>query len=641
MILSFISILAIALTVFIYRRQPVQLVLRSAAIGLMYLLISHYTVVVGRTGRANDPVVLIDHSRSMESHLNRVREAVASLAFPHRVVYFNDNELLSAEPESLGSFTNLTRALEAAYRMEPAAVLVVTDGNHNFGASPLTLPDLTKIPLRIYGAGEDTVRDASIVGITAPSCAFQGDSVQIDVIVGSSGFASGEGRVVLGLSPDAPLAMRDFPLSDAPAQNTVRFRIAPAATGTARYHVNIEPLPGEASYDNNRSAVTLDVLKERIKVICYTDHLSFNAKFIRAALAGDSGLSVSSFYRYGADRYRRAGSEEDIPALPDLNGFDVLILIDVDLTRLPWPNVLGSIARGQGAALTGTISGVSDAWRMALPISIAGGTVEGEHALRIDEPFSILNRTEPPPVRRVSRAAGARAGATIVARVDELPVIGYCDHEQGRIFQISILDLGTWDFLQRGLMNQEMLRRFMGDVARFLSPLGEHERLRLIARQADCAVGELVTLQLQSHDRDLRPQGGGDFTLVAGSAMTPCYETSPGQYEATIVFETEGRPRLFAQGELDGERLTSNTIEMNVMPAAREGERRMNQALLQAIASASGGEFHRLDELGRSAAPGDRPRTGAAIDIDAPVTYFLIFIALAADWILRRRRGIT
>lgn len=642
MILSSISILAIALTVLVYRRRPAQLALRSVAIGLMYLLISNYTIFIGRTERASDTVVLIDHSKSMARHLNRVRDALAPIAFPHRAFYFKENELSAAEPESLGSFTNLTRALETAGRMRPSAVLLITDGNHNFGASPLTLPGLGETPLHIYGVGEDTARDAAIVGITAPACAFRGDPVQIDVIIESSGFASGEGRVALGIGSDRPLAARDFPLSDVPAKNTVRFRIVPPAPGAVRYSVSIAPLPNEVSYDNNRSSVTLDVLKDRIRVLFYTDHVSFNAKFIRDAIGRDSILSVSSFHRGGGGQYRRLGHAEDLAALPDLNTFDVLILDNVDLARLPWPNVLEFIARGKGLALTGMLSGISDPWRSAMPIRVAGGVVEGEHTLRVVEPFSIMSGADHPPVRLIGRIAGSRPDATIVARVNDLPVIGYCTHEQGRIFQMSVLDLGIWDFQQRGLMNQEMLGRFLGDVVRFLSPLGAHERLKLTAREAECSVGELVSLQLQSYDRDLRPQGGGDFTLVAGPDTIPFYETDPGLYEATVVFEAPGRPRLFARGELDGERLASNPIEMNVISAPQEAEGRLNRTLLQTIAVAAGGEFRMLDDLDPTTAPETRRRqAGTTIDLDTPIIYFFIFGALAVDWILRRRRGIT
>ncbi|MBE0432919.1 hypothetical protein IBX73_05560 [candidate division WOR-3 bacterium] len=642
MILSLISILAITVAVVIYRRQPVQLVLRLAALVVMYLLISNYTIVIARDGRENDAVVLVDHSESMARHLNQIRDVVSQIEFPHRVLYFNENLLSATEPERLGSYTNLTRALEEAGRMQPSAIMLITDGNHNFGASPLTLADRTNSPIHIYGIGEDTIRDAAIIGIIAPAYTYQGDSAQIDVMVESSGFTAGDGRVALGLTPDKPLAARDFPLSDVRARNTVTFRVAAAAPGEIRYSINIEPLPGEISYDNNRSFMTLNVLKDKIRVLYYTDHMSFNTKFIRASLSSDGNLSVSSIVRHGAVRYRSVERGEDLAALPGLDGFDVVILDNVNLARLPWSNILESAGSGKGLVLTGMIEGFNEQWRENIPIKVAGGAVEGKHTLRINEPFSVLTGGDHPPVKRISRIAGARPDAKIVASVGDLPVIGYCAHQKGRIFQIAIPDFGTWNFLQRGLMNKDLLSRFLGDVIRFLSPLGAHERLMLAARQADCAVGEIVHLQLQSHDRDLRPAGDGDFSLVAGSTRIPFYETHYGRYEASIVFDKPGKQRVFAQGELDGELLTSNTVNMNVMPGSLEAERRLNQALLQTIAAAADGEFMMLDDLNRTTPPETRRRaTSTAINLNSPVTYFAVFLMLAADWILRRRRGIT
>lgn len=642
MILLLISILAVAVALLVYRRQPVQLVLRLTAIALMYLLISRYELTIPRNGRENDVVVLVDHSASMTRHLNRVRDVVSQIEFPHRVFYFSENRLADTEPEDLGSYTNLTKALEQAGRMQPSAIMLITDGNHNFGTSPLTAADRTDAPIHIYGVGEDTVRDAAIINIAAPAYAYQGDSVQIDVIVESSGFTAGEARVALELTAARPLAARNFPLSEVRARNTISFRIAAGAPGEIRYAINIEPLPGEISYDNNRSFAALNVLEEKIRVLYYADHMSFNTKFIRESLSRDGNLEVSSIVRHGAGRFRGLEKSEDLAALPDLNRYDVVILDNVDLARLPWPDLLEATARGKGLVLTGMIEGLNEEWRESMPIRIAGGMVEGRHTLRINEPFSVLTGGDHPPFKRINRIAGAGPDATIVASIGDLPAIGYCAHQNGRIFQISVLDIGTWNFLQRGLMNKDLLDRFLSDVVRFLSPLDAHRRLVLAARPADCAVGEIVNLHLQSHDRDLRPAGGGDFSLVAGTTRIPFYETRRGRYEASIVFDSSGKQTVFAQGELDGERLTSNTVDLNIMPGAPEAERRLNQTLLKTIAAAANGEFMMLDDLNRAAPPETcRRAASTAIDFNSPVTYFVVFLMLAADWILRRRRGMT
>jgi hypothetical protein len=160
--------------------------------------------------------------------------------------------------------------------------------------------------------------------------------------------------------------------------------------------------------------------------------------------------------------------------------------------------------------------------------------------------------------------------------------------------------------------------------------------------ETDYALGQTVRLTLQSYDPNFRRVGGGDFYLVAGEKNIPFYETRMGHYEASFVAEKTGTQKVFAQGELHGERLRSDSLEIIVSSRSPENERRLNRELLERIASASGGEFHDLEDMKSIGVPERKPKKETRLlGFDSPVTYFVMLLLLVVDWVTRRRRGIT
>jgi hypothetical protein len=642
LILLSISILAIVISVLVYRRQPLELILRLASIVCIYLLISNYSLTINEDAPPSKPIVLVDYSMSMAHSIPRILDAVSKIDFPHELFFFNENLLTDIEPQHPGSYTDMTRAIMEADKMQPSIMLLITDGNHNFGASPLTILDGIKAPVYIYGIGEETPRDVSIIDITSPKYAHLGDSIQITVIVASSGFSAGTGQMALYLASGKKLATQIFPLSSTPARRRLDLWYVAADTGASRLRVNIEPQPDEISYDNNRANLSLEVLKQKIMVLYYTDHISFNTKFLLESLSRDANLSVSSIVDQGSGKYSRVEGGYDVNALQEPAGFDVVILDNANLARIPWTNLPGLLNNGKGIVLIGKIEGLNEQWRNITPINTTAGILEGTHKIEITEPFSVLSDGDYPPARNVNRIVSSKQDATVLARTNNLPVIGFRQQGKGRIFQICIGDLGTWNFLQRGLKNKDLLNDFIGDVVRFLSPMGTHTRLMLETKKRDHAVGETMHLTLQSYDRNFRSAGGGDFFLVADGAIIPFYETRHGSYEADVVLQETGVQHMFAQGEIDGDTLRSNAIDVNITPRSDETEQRLNRVLLESIATQTDGKFLTLDELTRTTPPDtERRKASKVINLNSPVIYFAVLIMLTADWILRRRRGIT
>jgi hypothetical protein len=590
----------------------------------------------------NDPIVIIDHSQSMKNHIPTVLERVANLDFQHALFFSQESLLIEERPQALGNHTDLRSAMEKAGKMEPAFLILITDGNHNFGLSPLSIVEDFDIPIYVYGISEAKPNDISIIEVAHPDYAYQDDSIKIEAIIESAGFESGTSEAILRTVTGKNIAVQSFQLSEVSARSKFDFTYIAAEPGSLQLTVYVPPKPNETSYDNNEYPFYLNILDEKIRILYFTNHISFNTEYMLRALNADARLSVSSMTHVDADRYWSIKNGKENPQLPDIADFDVLIFDNVSLERLPWRNVEKTIQDGTGLILTGAIEGINAVWREMLPINATGSILHGTYQLSIVEPFSALNNNDLPPVRNLQHVMGKNQNAVVVARAGEMPVVAYGVHGRGKIYQICVVDLGAWHFMQRGLLGDDFLYYLLGDAVRFVSATSKHQRLILTTVDKEYALGAEIKLSLQSYDRDFRRVGGGDFYLVTDTRKIPFYETKRGQYEASFVVEQKGRLRIFAEGQLNDEWLTSKILDINVSSRPLENELRLNRELLQRITAATNGEFHKLEELDNIKLPiMPSKKVIRVIDFDSPVIYCIVLVLLAVDWILRRRRGIT
>jgi hypothetical protein len=628
-----ISILALALAVLLYRKRPIILI---------YMLVTNITLRLTAEEEKTAPIILIDHSMSMKNHIPHILGTLAKLHQPHESFFFHESLLTKEKPDDLGTYTDITAALKEASKLQPAVMILMTDGNHNFGTSPLSIVAELDEPIYIYGFGEERPRDISIVDVIYPVYAYPNDTTEIDLVVETSGFPRGRGEATMQLVSGKTLATQSFPLSDVPARNQLKYVYVAKEPGTTSLKISLTPQSNEASYDNNQLTVSLNVVEDKINVLYYTDHLSFNTKFILRAITQDRNLNLSAISRSSVNQYQDIEQRSEVTTLPDISTFDVVILDNVSLGALPWANISDVAEQGKGIVLCGMLETINAQWREILPIDVLAATAKGVFRLEVSEPFSVLTNENHPPVKSIQRILGSKQDASIIARANNLPLVGYRVHGRGKIFQICATDLGTWHFLQHGLREHDFLHYFLGDVIRLLSPMGEHRRLVVDAPRREYAIGATIDFSLQSYDRNFRRAGGGDFFLVVDEQKIPFYEVGEGFYEARLVVKDTSTLHVSAQGQLGEEKLLSNEFDINVLARAVETEYRLNRVLLNKLAEATNGRFFSPKQTDSLVLPEvAKKQVSRVINLHSPIVYFVALFLLVADWILRRRRGIT
>jgi hypothetical protein len=592
------------------------------------------------------PALLIDCSASLTHQVHAIIQEVDKIPYPHTTFFFSESLVIPAESGVVptpGRFTDITRALREISELRPSAILIVSDGNHNYGTSPFVVAEHLAVPVYCFGVGDVVGKDLSIVDMSYPAYVFQGDSVNIEAVVESRGFSGGKGELWLQVSSDKTGQKKTFFLSDVIAKTTVDFWIQVIEPGIENIHVYITPHSDEENRENNTFDFSLEVLDKKIRVLYVTDHVSFNTKFILRALNEDHHVALFPLMQITKARYQTLDRGWEGTTIPLLDSFDVVVFDNVTYNTLPWHDIEKFLNHGKGILCIGAVERLTNEWRAILPITVTEKIIESDHPITIVHPFSLLSGEDRyPPFSHSNKVIGLQENAVVIAEANQLSVIAYQNYRGGIVFQINATEIGSWQFLQAGIRHENVLSRFIGDIIRFISPLGQRTRLVLTSLRRNFTVGETVTLTLQSYDRNFRRVGSGDFYCDIGNTTIPFFELTEGTYEATFVAKERDTLPIVATGKLGAETLRSDTLTIIISPQTIEAERGLNRQLLQPLAEMTGGSYHSLDELATFTPPHPGEQYSVKnINFNAPISYILIFILLAIDWFLRRRRGIV
>ncbi len=643
MIVLLISIVAVGLTIFLYYKNLYMAPLRILSLIILYLLITGFTLSLKLKEEGNLPAVLVDYSASMARYFPSVMHGVDGIDFSHSRFFFSES-LFRGVPEDSspsGRFTNITRAIVEVNKLEPSAIILLSDGNHNYGNAPFTVIEDMKIPVYCFGVGAETKRDVAIVDVMYPDYGFVGDSVTIEVIIQSKGFEGGEGSVELESAQKKAEQSKSFSLSDIEAKQNIGFSVYGSQPGEEKFLVRLVPQPGETTYENNEYEFSLHTLKKKMKILYYTDHVSFNTKFILRALGEDTYADVEPLGKLSKNNYFNFAINQKQTTLPALNEFDILLLDNINCATLPWTDVEKNLKRGMGIFCLGTIEGHTDLWRDILPLVTVGAPIKGSHQIEVIEPFScFMPGEEYPPFSYINRVTDVKENAVVIARANQIPIIAYRGYGAGMVFQIIGADIGTWQFLQEGLKQKNVLSCLMADITRFISPTGQNKRLILKSVQRDYTLGGTIDLTLQSFDHNFKLTGGGDFYLEYAKRRIPFFEVGDGIYKTSLTAEESGNFHLKASGSLDEEKLVSNELEIRVLAHTIEIDEGLNRQFLQTLSAETGGKYYSIDELGTFNLP--LPKEHQIVKkftFDSPLSYLVIVCLLAIDWFLRRRRG--
>jgi len=266
---------------------------RAGCLAVILLALGNPRIVEEtRETRPDIAVLLVDRSDSARLGDRAAAIEAARAALTARAEKLPELELRTVEvPEGGTQGTRLFAALERALadipRARLAGVIALTDGQaHDVpAASPLDAPFHALLP------GRPGQTDRRLRILAAPGFGIVGRSVELTVIVEDLGAPAATGSVALTLRRDGGPPARD----NAPLGREHRITIPIERGGPSVVELAAEPRPGEIADLNNRAVITINGVRDRLRVLLVSGEPHAGERTWRRLLKADPGVDLVHF----------------------------------------------------------------------------------------------------------------------------------------------------------------------------------------------------------------------------------------------------------------------------------------------------------------------------------------------------------
>ncbi len=587
---------AAAVAVYVWRGAPARLMRLLALGGLMLVLLNPVWV---REERAplNDVVALIvDASQSMSLE-NRATEATAQADRLERMLKAMPGvEVRRRDAVGSPAGTQLYSAIEQTLADVPperiGASIVITDGQ--IVDAPRDPKDARAVgPLHAVIVGDPKAEDRRLVVTAAPRYAIVGEPSEIDVLVEDPG-RSGTAQITLTLNGENPRTVQ------APLNQPAKIAIELDRRGPAVLELATPVRPGELTGLNNRAAVTMSGVRDRLRVLLVTGEPHQGARVWRDLLKSDPAVDLVHFTILRPPEKQDGTPVEELSliAFPTqelfvekLARFD-LIIFDRYRRRgiLPmayFENIARYVRNG-GALLVAAgppDAGEDSLWRTPLadilPAAPTGGILEQPFrpAITADgvrHPVTASLTAQAPGWGRWYRLveADVARGRVVMAGAGGRPLLVLDRVGDGRIAQVMSDQMWLWARgHDGGGPHAELLRRLAHWLMK--EPELEEERLTAESRGADIRITRRTFGPAPQSARIVQPDGG--------VVTTPFAIEQAGLYAATLPAPQVGLYRVSQGG------LTALVAQGPLNPAEYANVRATPDILAPAVAASRGG----------------------------------------------------
>ena len=619
-------------------------------------------------------------------------------SFDREAVRAADVDSLKAE----GSATDIFRAvrdMEAELRGLPlGAVVMLTDGCRNEGGSPEEAAKLLKarhVPLHVVGLGNpNPPKDYEVVRVFAPKRVRRNTEVEVFATVRHTDFHV-PFELVLTRNGQKLLAKTVTPATGGDDLARVRLGFTPDTEGTATYKVAIPPSPEETVTDNNSKEFLVEVQDDRLPVLYIEGSPRPEYRFLRRAIFRDRDFRLVGVLRLAKDRYYVQGAnaaerylEQGFPSAADprarerLFAFEAIILGDIEAAYFT-PDQMKLLeefvqVRGGGLLMLGGVNSFglgkyagTPVGKM-LPLEVspndppysddqynAKATEEGlAHPMMrlVEDPEANKKLWEKaPPLIGITPVRKVKPGAQLLlAREDGgLPVLAVQTYGLGRVGAFT--SGGSWYWQVSMPATDEFHEKFWKQTVRWLA-VGAKERLA-VGTDADIYPrGKPVMIRATALEKDLRPVN--DATVIA-TVTNPLGNkeeipmdwilSEEGVYVCRYLPTDEGNYDVKVR--VTGWDLAPAESAFEVSePYIEFSSAGLKEDVLRGMARTTGGKYFSYAEakdLPDLVSRQVKAANEAGIQPvdreiwDTPAIFTVLLMVLAAEWFVRRRRGLA
>ena len=597
--------------------------------------------------------------------------------------------------------SDLGAALEAVARAadeRPAAVVVLSDGRLDrpgetgAGEAARAALGALQVPIHTVSLADTAPRDASIRRVLAAGAAVAHQPFSLRIEIGCDG----------GLScGDVPVVARELREKGEPTElasgtahvvagrATVELPMTIERAGARILEISIQAPEGDVIPENDRRYITLDVIRDRVRVLHVAGRPTYDVRALRMWLKSDASVDVVAFFilRTPADHVEAASDELALIPFPvdelfneHLPSFDAVVLQDFNAEPYGLTKHLPSLARyvekGGGLIMVGGPDafgpGHYGGTRLAdvLPVEIsadrreqgtdlAGFTPRFTDAGRVAPvlaPLRALIGDDLPEMPGVDIVGDARPDATVLlehptrrtASGAPMPVLALGEHGSGRTMALTVdgshrLLFSSFAASAAGRAHGAFWDAMLGWLMR--DPRFEPA---VIDVRGGCIAGEDTTLTLRPLPG---PSGEATVKIVRlGSAeLVATLKTPVDGSGAAIDLQAGKLPAGGYSAVVEiGKGTTKGPTTRRDFACESGGDEwadsRPDEDRLRAIAAATGGVFVRAGDAGKLPLPeatqvATERQVAAVLPAWAWTT--LAALLLGLHWIVRRRGGLT
>jgi len=453
----------------------------------------------------------------------------------------------------------------------------------------------------------------------------------------------------------------------------VEFDIGADTLGSHTLSARAKAVEQEVNLANNVRTAMLEVVEEtRLKVLFYSQVVSFDIGKVRQALARDDKIDLD----LGLDAIRtpilakRVSETCGYARLPDdrkgFNKYDVIILGPCDLDALTNAQIdsLYSFVVDRGGGLI-LLPGRGEygcgGWnnrkmKTLIPMildsdeSSALSADPGEIELTLEAIDGRVLRREMlegfrEPALPYYQVINPKPASNTFAAVKETPIIGV--HRVGR-GRVCLLNMSRLSLLYREDLQGGLLYEVMAGLTAHLGRITHREAgIELFAaRVADKA--DKVKFEAYVCDQSFEPVAGANVLLNFADDVLSMAEIERGHYAVEVENVRDQAIIATAQAEVSGTFLGERTIAVNLPPAQTEMSNiELDEQFLQSLAKKLDGKYVYADEIDEDVSRmfEARTRVGSSRRMMSiwPVWPLLLVLCvlLSASWFLRRAIGLV
>jgi len=738
LLLLLIILLVAAFIYFIYLRPRIRLSkqttatligLRVALLTLMVVLLLRPVVVVSSViPRSSYVAMLVDDSVSMklrdvpggasrldtvkqalfnntpgqESFLNRLdRKFKTSLyGFSGGLARLKDGNDLFGEGRTSDLAGALDETIKRSSGMPLSAVVLATDGASNVPrdmAAVLRELRARDIPVFTVGVGNAArPMDAELTRVNMPRRVLVGSRLNIETIVGLSGY--GATKVLLNVREDGRAIKTEEANLRGNDTQAVNLEITPTTPGIHRYTVEVTPLDGELTVENNKQDSLVEVIEGPLRILHVEGEPRWELGKIRESIQpNEKNVTVVSLQRTGENKFYRQGvgtQTELATGFPkteeELFSYQGLILGSVEagfFTADELRSIEAFVARRGGGllALGGRLAFDGGKYKGTaiddlLPVSLTGEAVDDANSFTAvykpvltaagqTHPITRLNEdraanqkawNEMPPISVSEVLTDIKPGASVLLEARRVQGSGtlvaplLVQQRYGRGQTLALTAADTWRWRMKMDSKNNAHETFWRQMLRYLVS-GTPQQIEIGTEKEVYALDDTISIVADIRDKKFNAVGDAHAIarvtkpsgLVVDVPLKFTTLNSVNTYAGEFKADELGQHRI----ELIGNSATlgqlSATSNMLVSDLNREYySAAQNSDLLKRIAAETGGKYYTtaeaqslLDDLIYRQSPYSERVTKDLWDM--PINFMLIVGLLSAEWFLRKREGLA